>query len=290
MPRSPKATRVVAPADGALTVFTDGSSLPAPRRGGIGVRFVYCDPLGQETVWDLSELGFLGATNNQMELLAIVTALREIRSRRFPTDLLDATTRIDIYTDSQYVVDNLGSAIFDWPRNRWMTRAGHPVANADLWKDLVRELGKVKRLKRTEILWGKGHSRDNPHNKIVDKLAKASARRPLRHPLSRVAVRRKKTSRRLELGSVKMLGQRLTIRIITAEYLPTQRVHKLRYEVMSRRSPFFRNVDITYSTDTRIRPGHTYFVTMNDDQSYPQIVKCHREVVERHPVDDDDDS
>jgi hypothetical protein len=81
-----------------------------------------------------------------------------------------------------------------------------------------------------------------------------------------------------------MLGQRLTIRIITAEYLPTQRVHKLRYEVMSSRSPSYGHVDIAYSTDARIRAGHTYSVTMNDDQHYPQIVKCHREVVNRpHP-------
>lgn len=257
MARSPKTKRVISPAEGALTVFTDGSSLPVPRRGGVGIRFVYCDPVGNETAWDMSELGFPGATNNQMELLAVTIALREIQSRRFPVDVLEPARRIDIYTDSQYVVDNIGAAMFDWPRRGWMTRAGHPVDNAELWKDLVRELGKVKRLKRTEILWGKGHSQDNPHNKVVDKLAKTSAQRALRDPLSHVAVRKKNTDRRVERGSVTMLGQRLTIRIITGEYLPTQRVHKLRYEVMSRGSPFYRNVDVAYSEDPRLRAGHT---------------------------------
>jgi hypothetical protein len=69
----------------------------------------------------------------------------------------------------------------------------------------------------------------SPHagNKAVDKLAKASAKRPLRDPLSHVTVRRKKSTRKVEPGSDRMLGQRLTIRIITAEDLPVQRVHKL---------------------------------------------------------------
>lgn len=40
-----------------------------------------------------------------------------------------------------------------------------------------------------------------------------------------------------------MLGQRLTVRIVGAQYLRTQQIHKYRYEVMSPRSPFFGNVD-----------------------------------------------
>ena len=75
-----------------------------------------------------------------------------------------------------------------------------------------------------------------------------------------------------------MLGQRLTIRIVTAQYLSTQKVHKYMYEVMSRKSPFYGSVDVAYSDDGRMRAGHTYYVTMNDDASYPRIAKCHREM------------
>jgi ribonuclease HI len=150
MARSDKTTRVISPAEDALTVFTDGSSLPSPRRGGLGVRFVYCDRLGHETAWDMSEVGVPGTTNDQMELLAVTTALREIQSRRFPADVLGRARRIDIYTDSQYVADNVGTAMLDWPRTGWITRAGHPVDNAGLWKDVVIELGKVKKLKHRE--------------------------------------------------------------------------------------------------------------------------------------------
>src|SRR5207247_1377309 len=44
-----------------------------------------------------------------------------------------------------------------------------------------------------------------------------------------------------------MCGQRMTIRIVTAESLETQRINRYRYEVMSRRSPFYRCVDFAFS-------------------------------------------
>ncbi len=59
-----------------------------------------------------------------------------------------------------------------------------------------------------------------------------------------------------------------------------QKVRRYRYEVISRKSPFHGNVDVAYSNDGMMRAGHTYYVTMNDDPSYPKIVKCHREVAE----------
>jgi ribonuclease HI len=271
-------TRFISPAEGALTVFTDGASLPKPRRGGVGIRFVYADRLGNETAWDSLEPGVAGGTNSQMELLAVITAMKEIQGRRFRTHLLEQATRIDIYTDSQYVVDNVSNACFVWPKNGWMTRDGPPVQNAELWQDLVRELKKLRRLKRVTIEWGKGHSADNPHNKIADKLAKESAKRSLRPPVVPVSVRRKKSTKSTDHGSVEMLGQRLTIRIVTAQYLPTQKVHKYRYEVMSPKSPFYGNVDVAYSDNPLMKPGHTYRVTMNADARYPMIKKCHLEV------------
>jgi ribonuclease HI len=273
-------TRYIVPAEGALSVFTDGACLPSPRRGGIGVRFVHSDKIGNETVWDLDELGYAGATNNQMELQAVIAALKAIQERWLPADLLEDITKIDIYTDSLYVVDNLNKALFEWPTNGWMTRSGPPVLNADLWKELGRQYMKLKKTTRVEIKWGQGHSGRNPHNKVADKLAKQSAKRAARPSLATVAVRRKKSTKPLELGSVAMLGQRLTVRIVTAQYLSAQKVHKYTYEVMSRRSPFYGNIDVAFSGEGSMRAGHTYRVTMNDDPSYPKIAKCHREVLE----------
>lgn len=219
-------------------------------------------------------------TNQQMELLAVITALKGIQHRRFRTDLLQQATKLDIYTDSQYVVDNVNRAIFEWPKNGWMTRGGPPVQNAQLWQDLVRELVRLRKIKRVEIKWAKGHSANNPHNKIADTLAKASAKRPARPQLVPGTVRRKKSAQQTEVGSVGMLGQRLKVRIISADYLKTQKVNRYRYEVMSPRSVFQGKVDFAYSEDASMRPGHVYLVTMNSDPQYPMIAKRHLEITE----------
>jgi ribonuclease HI len=275
----------IVPSDGALAVFADGSSLPAPRRGGIGLHFVYCDALGNETAWDVRQMGVLGATNNQMELAAVIAAMKEIQSRRFDTELLSEITKVEIFTDSLYVVDNISNAVYNWPRTRWMTREGPPVQNVDQWKDLVRELVKLRRVVRTEIHWAKGHSIDNPHNKVADKLAKESAKTALVQPFSPVAVRRKRSRKRAEKGSVAMLGQRVTIRIVTSAYLREQKLHKYMFEVTSRRNPFYGNSDYAYSTNGSMRAGHEYRVTLGTDSRFPTIAKCHAEVV--RPNDSD---
>jgi ribonuclease HI len=62
--------------EGALNIYTDGSSKPTPRRGGIGIRFIYIDASGEEVVEDLSLAGYLGATSNEMEINACILALK----------------------------------------------------------------------------------------------------------------------------------------------------------------------------------------------------------------------
>ncbi len=76
-----------------------------------------------------------------------------------------------------------------------------------------------------------------------------------------------------------MLGQRLSIRVITCEYLRVQQVWKYRYEVVSRRSPFFSKVDWVFSQrDLLMRDGHSYQVRLNNDPVYPQVLTVFREL------------
>lgn len=274
----------IVPSEDALTVFTDGASLPSPRRGGVGVHFVHCDHLGNETYFDLIEPGYVGASSNQMELQAVIAALRAVQSEGLPLHMLEDISKVEVYTDSSYVADHVGSAVYEWPSNRWRTRSGAPVLNADLWKELVKQYKRVRQTFRVEIKWGKGHSSSNPHNKTADKLAKQSARRATRTLGRPVSVRRKTTSKSTQAGSVEMLGQRLTIRIVTAEPVPLQRLSRYRYEVMSRGSRFYGCADFAYSEDPMLRPAHTYYVTMGKDAGNPQIVKCHREVAASKPA------
>lgn len=259
--------------ENAINIFTDGSSYSAPRKGGMGIRFVVINQEWHEESYDLEILGHKGANNQQMELQACVEAFEYLLSKYSPIDIRQYA-RVIVMTDSKYVVENFQRAKYDWPRSKWQTRDGAPVANAQIWKNLVRKTTKLQ--KPVDFRWVKGH-KSSVHNKAADKLAKTSAKGVLRPPLSVVSVRRKKSKKSVDRGSVKLAGQRLTLRVITDEYLRVQKCYKFKYEVISKSSPYFGNVDIAYS-DLLLRAGHTYYVQMNNDTKNPRILKKYREV------------
>jgi hypothetical protein len=135
----------------------------------------------------------------------------------------------------------------------------------------------IKNIKtRIYFEWVKGHSK-NPHNKAADKMARQSAKLPFNRPLSIVYVRRKLTSESIDIGSVEMCGQRISIRIITSEYLKIQKLSKYEYEVISKKSKCYGNVDIIFWDDL-LKVGHSYFVKVNNDTSNPRIEKVVREL------------
>jgi ribonuclease HI len=157
-----------------------------------------------------------------------------------------------------------------------MTRDGNPVANAELWKELLRLVGRTG--KRVDIRWVKGHKR-SVHNKAADRLAKRSAARQPGRRVSHVKVRRKETSNSVEVGCVGMHGQRLTVRIISDEYLPVQKLNKYRYGVMSRASPYYGKFDFIYSEAAiLLSAGHTYHARVNSDTAAPRVAKVFREM------------
>jgi ribonuclease HI len=112
-------------AENALHIYTDGSSLPAPRRGDIGIRFLLIDSQGHEQIVDSRHAGYRAATNNQMELEACIEALEEARDRGLATSV----SKIVVHADSQYVVGNVNQAKFTWPKQRWLTRPGAHFAD-----------------------------------------------------------------------------------------------------------------------------------------------------------------
>ena len=258
--------------DDVIKVYTDGSSFQNPRVGGIGIRIIQTDRYGNDNIKNIDLPGYMGSTNNQMELLACQKALETIRKEYN----LKNITRIVVFTDSMYVVDNYKNAMFEWGNTRWRLRSGKPVLNTELWKGILKEIQKVRR--RVEFQWVKGHGK-NEHNRAVDKLAKISARSALNKPLTIVDVRRKRSSRSVEVGCVKMNGQRLTIRIITTEFLNIQKTWKCKYEVISRSSEYKDCIDIIFS-DTLLKAGHVYYVKVNDNTENPTVKKIHREIVQ----------
>jgi ribonuclease HI len=260
--------------DNALNIYTDGSSYSSPRRGGIGIRFVFpCFMNKGELDFDFD--GYKCATSNQMELKACITALQEVSH----LSEINFVSRIIIHTDSCYVVDNYKRAVYSWSRNKWGKSTGAPVLNAELWKELLKNVRKIR--KRVDIEWVKGHSK-NEHNKAVDKLAKKSANNATKSLTGFVDVRRKLSNKHVEIGSVKMLGQMMSIRIITSQYLEVQKIWKYKYEVVSKKSVFYKYVDIIYYRDV-LRVGHVYLVRFNKNSDYPQITNVFREIEKSQP-------
>lgn len=101
------------------------------------------------------------STNNRMELKAVVETIRLALSMGY--------TRVDIYSDSAYVVNAVKKEwLKKWGHNGWQTVDGKPVKNKDLWLRLVELLSKSKYINIIKI---KGHS-DDKNNDLADKLAK----------------------------------------------------------------------------------------------------------------------
>jgi ribonuclease HI len=223
-----------------------------------------------EIIADKEFFGYQQASNNQMELKACVLALEHC---------LDAIAgvpfdSIEIRSDSRYVTDNVSNAKYVWPKTKWLGKDDKPILNVEIWKDLTREIHRLGI--RVDFQWVKGHAKDE-HNKAVDKAAKASAKLAINDPLSFVIVRKKKTKQKTKIGSVAIIGQRIGIRIVTSEYLRTQRLVKYRYEIVTEDSVDFGKIDIAYSTHF-MRDTHSYLVQFNDVPGNPRIVDVIEEI------------
>jgi ribonuclease HI len=259
-----------------INVYTDGSMLPAPRRGGLGIVFV---TEGTDGEWQTAEFpvpGYKSATNNQMERRAVIEAL-EALARGFAPVGVGGYRGVVVRTDSQWLVDGYHRARFTWPANRWLTRDGNPVVDKEEWLTLLKTVDRLAI--PVKIEWVKGH-RTSLHNRRADKLAKSSAKGHLRSfPVER-KVRRKESPHRVQRGSVGMKGQRLTIRIIE-EAPPAGGLARFKYEVMSKKSPYYQHVDYIWDDSASpMRAGHTYRVRVNEDTRSP----ANRQGIPRGPT------
>ena len=263
--------------DDALIVYTDGSMLSKPRRqGGIGIRFVWVDESGDEQTDDYSPFGYVNADVPQMELQAVVEALKLLLGR-YPPVPTEHYEKVVVYSDAIYLVEGYPASRSFWPRNKWRTKEGAPVRNADRWKELTRLVNRLG--KRFEVRKVKAH-KANPHNRAADKLARASAKLPSDRTVSPAKLRRKASPKRLEPAAVRMEGQRMIIHVHKAEYMPVQRCNAYRYSVESKDSPYFQEIGRLYATrDVSLNAGHRYAVRVNDDTKNPWIEEVYMEVL-----------
>ncbi|HBM46105.1 MAG: hypothetical protein UT05_C0007G0020 [Parcubacteria group bacterium GW2011_GWF2_38_76] len=149
----------------AVKIYTDGSAIPNPGSGGIGLIVEFPESFDRGD-FELSE-GYFISTNNRMELMACLRALEWLQTQRF--------TRAIIITDSEYVCSNHRNALY-WKKNQWRTPEGKPYENIDLWDIFLRNKHKIKL--PVELIWEKGKKR--PILLRVDALAKQGANNPTR--------------------------------------------------------------------------------------------------------------
>ncbi len=133
-----------------VEIFTDGACRGNPGSGGWGAVLRY---RGKERQLHGGEEH---TTNNRMELLAVIEALRA----------LTRTAAVRVTTDSQYVKNGITQWIHGWKRNGWKTANKKPVKNEDLW----RALDELVAQHDVEWAWVKGHS-GHPENELADQLA-----------------------------------------------------------------------------------------------------------------------
>ncbi len=137
-----------------IKIYTDGSCLGNPGNGGWAAIIIEGK---KKTCLKGSKKD---TTNNQMELLAPIKALKKITKG----------SNVQIFTDSKYVKSGITEWIHNWKKNGWKTASKQPVKNKELWTELDNLTDEFK----IKWSWVKGHSTDSLNNE-VDLIAREAA-------------------------------------------------------------------------------------------------------------------
>jgi len=138
-----------------VLLFTDGACSGNPGPGGWA--YILRHPASGSEREDAG--GERRTTNNRMELLAVINGLRALSS----------PSVVEIYSDSQYVLNGLNEWMDNWKRKGWKTAGKQPVKNRDLWE----ALDELRATHRLSYHWIRGHSA-HPENERCDRLAVAA--------------------------------------------------------------------------------------------------------------------
>ena len=133
-----------------VDIWTDGACRGNPGRGGWGV-VLRAQGLEKQLCG-----GENHTTNNRMEMMAAIQALSALKRR----------CRVNLTTDSQYVMKGMQEWLPNWKKRGWRTAGNAPVKNADLWQ----QLDALCQQHEVHWFWVRGHV-GHPENELADQLA-----------------------------------------------------------------------------------------------------------------------
>ncbi|MEQ8237321.1 MAG: ribonuclease HI [Syntrophomonadaceae bacterium] len=136
-----------------IIIYTDGACSGNPGPGGWAAVL-----LSQDKKKEIRG-GEPETTNQRMELKAVIEALRALKVKEWD---------VTVYSDSAYLVNAFQQKWLDkWQRNGWRNSKKEPVANQDLWQELLH----LTSLNRVKIVKVKGHDGEL-YNERCDELAR----------------------------------------------------------------------------------------------------------------------
>lgn len=134
-----------------IEIYTDGAASGNPGPGGYGVIL-----RSGKHYKELSG-GFRMTTNNRMELLAVIVALKALKT---------PGQQVVVFSDSKYVVDAVEKGwVFGWVQKGFKDKK-----NKDLWLQYLHQ----HKLHQVKFKWIKGHN-EHPENERCDRLAVAAS-------------------------------------------------------------------------------------------------------------------
>jgi ribonuclease HI len=148
-----------------IRLYTDGACIGNPGPGG------WACILKHPATGKVRELSGAehNTTNNRMEIMAVIAGLEALKS----------PSVVQLFSDSQYVVNAITSWLTKWKLFGWRKSRGSKdqVKNADLWQ----RLDPLLQTHQVTAQWVRGHV-GHPENERCDILAVAAAAKIAKSP------------------------------------------------------------------------------------------------------------
>ena len=136
-------------------IFTDGSFQPAKLNGGYSILLREPNQTSRIETFQTKR-----QSSNLIELMAVIRGLKQ--TQKHP--------RVQVITDSQYVIKGISRWIYHWKLNKWRTANARRVKNKKHWKQLDRMMNN----RCVEFKWVKAHEK-HAENNLCDHLARQAA-------------------------------------------------------------------------------------------------------------------